>query len=557
VGDNKPKKQLNNILKNTVKMPSYFSGSFFMPYIRSYINLKALLAAMKKTIAFTAHIDSILAAIAGFFVIQLLAKHGGIGISPDSVTYISAARNFMAGKGLLEFDNVPMVDFPAFYPIFLATISSISKIDPVAFGPLLNGLMFALLLLLSGSMMNKFYYPSRWYKVIILSFLVISPCLLEVYSMMWSETLFILLVMIFIDVFRIYLDRENLPLLVLVAILAGLACVTRYAGVTVIATGGMLIVLNYRMNFNRRIVHLLIFCAISSSLMILNLARNASVSGTYTGMRQKGITPLIQNLSYFGEILCDWLPLPKDNPTLALLVTIGSILLLGIVLFTLFLTRKGYHSYEHIAVVFCLVYIGFMLLSATVSRYEQFTSRLLSPLFIPLIWGLTGLIPWWIQKLPGPGRAWMVGMGVLLAACFQYNQWEQDSETWEGVKDAGIPGYTEDPWPQSPLLDFVNKNKNLFKPGYSLYSNAADYVYFYTGLHPYNLPQKVFPQEQKKFYADPRHYVIWFKDIDNPDLTGIEEVRKNQFFIPLDTFTDGTIYISVDTTRVIPSRPHP
>jgi len=178
-------------------------------------------------------------------------------------------------------------------------------------------------------------------------------------------------------------------------------------------------------------------------------------------------------------------------------------------------------------------------------------------MFIPLIWGLSGLIPLWIQKLPRPARLWTIGLGILLAAGFQYNQWLHDYETYDGVKDAGIPGYTEDPWPQSPLLEFINKNKNLFKTGYSLYSNAADYLYFYTGLHPYNLPQRVFPVEQKKFYADPRHYIIWFNDIDNPDLTTLEEVRRNQNFIPLQSFTDGTIYVSVDSTLASPVKRDP
>jgi hypothetical protein len=524
-----------------------------MTYIRGTITPPDCMKPWKPSFALLENLDSILAGAAGFYIIQLFAKHGGIGISPDSVTYISAARNFSSGHGLVEFDNMPLVDFPAFYPIFLGTISFISGTDPVQYGPLLNGLMFALLLYLCGSMMNGFYFPSKWYKRILLSCLVISPCLLEVYSMLWSETLFILILMIYIAVFKIYLDKETFPSLLLLSILAGLACVTRYAGVTLVATGGMLITLNYRMVIRKRIFHLILFCAISGSLLITNLVRNALASGTYTGMRQKGITSLAQNLSYFGSVLCDWLPVPKNNSGIAMLVMLGSVALLITVLLVLFLSRKGYHSYEHISIIFCLIYIGFMLFSATVSRYEQFTNRLLSPLFIPMLWGMSGLIPWWIQKIHGSMAKWViVGLGVLLAAGFQYNQWVQDNETYEGVKDAGIPGYTEDPWPHSPLLDFVKKNQEIFKPGYGLYSNAADYIYFYTGLHPYNLPQKVFPAEQKRFYADPRHYIIWFNDIDNPDMTGIDEIRQHQYFLPVKTFQDGSIYISMDSALTRP-----
>ncbi len=39
-----------------------------------------------------------------------------------------------------------------------------------------------------------------------------------------------------------------------------------------------------------------------------------------------------------------------------------------------------------------LVYCIFMLISVQLTRYEQFTNRLLSPMFIPLLWSLS----WWI-----------------------------------------------------------------------------------------------------------------------------------------------------------------
>ena len=48
-----------------------------------------------------------------------------------------------------------------------------------------------LIIYLAGIIMEQFEYRSRWYKAAILSCIVLSPGLLEDYSMMWSETLFI------------------------------------------------------------------------------------------------------------------------------------------------------------------------------------------------------------------------------------------------------------------------------------------------------------------------------------------------------------------------------
>jgi hypothetical protein len=75
------------------------------------------------------NLDSLLAALAGFFLIQLFSKHSGIGVSPDSVTYLSAARHLVEGKGFISFDNFPVADFPFAYPFFLAIISWITRLD--------------------------------------------------------------------------------------------------------------------------------------------------------------------------------------------------------------------------------------------------------------------------------------------------------------------------------------------------------------------------------------------------------------------------------------------
>ena len=64
--------------------------------------------------------DSLLAAIAGFGLIQLLSRHGGIGLSPDSIVYLSAAQNIHDHGLINDYTNQPMMDFPAFYPIFLS-----------------------------------------------------------------------------------------------------------------------------------------------------------------------------------------------------------------------------------------------------------------------------------------------------------------------------------------------------------------------------------------------------------------------------------------------------
>ena len=483
-----------------------------------------------------------IAAVIGFAIIQVFAHHSGIGISPDSVTYISAARNLNLGRGLIGFDNTPLVDFPALYSIFLGSIAFITKLDPVIFGPILNGSLFALLIYLCGAIMNGFYFFSGWYKRILLSCFVLAPCLLEVYSMLWSETLFLLLSIFFIITIRNYFQKHTIGSLIGLSVVAALACVTRYAGITLLCTGVLLLILDIYPKTGRKIIHVIIFSIIASSLLFLNILRNISVSGVATGARQKGNISLIHNIYFFGNILNDWLPVTKNN-LIAFIITIACIAVCIIIFLLRFRDPAAGYSYESIAAAFCSIYAVFMLVSATFSRYEQFTNRLLSPLFIPLIWSLSYWFPSFLNKFTLLKRSGMIGLGLLLMAVFQNHQLAADYETYDGIKDAGIPGYTEDPFPQSDILIFMQKNKGVFKPGYPVYSNAGDAFYFFTGLVGHLLPQIVFTQSIQKFYNEDHHYLVWFNDVDNPDLLSLQNILDHKKMTLIQQFNSGAIYV--------------
>src|ERR1700742_3689957 len=89
------------------------------------------------------YIDLMLFPIAGIFAIYLFTKYSGVGVSPDSIMYTSAARSLHATGSLITFNNTPITDFPVFYPVFLWLELVITGVDPIKAGPVLNGLLFA------------------------------------------------------------------------------------------------------------------------------------------------------------------------------------------------------------------------------------------------------------------------------------------------------------------------------------------------------------------------------------------------------------------------------
>jgi hypothetical protein len=493
------------------------------------------------------NLDSILVAFLGFFLIQVFTKHSGIGISPDTVTYLSAARHLTQGKGFISFDNLPVVDFPFGYPFFLTVISFITRLDPTQFGPLLNGTLFGLLLYISGGIMNGFNSPSGWYKRILLVCILLSPALQEVYSYLWSETIFLLLIIFFMLSISNYLRQQTTGWLLISILICSLACLTRYAGVFLILTGLCLIYFNRAFSWRKRIIHCLLFGSISFSLLLINVTRNYLSAGLAMGPRPKSDSGILKILEYFGGVICDWLLLDR-KPLLAVTLAIAIFILFALTISFTRNWRKSGFGFEYIMAVTGLTYCIFMIFTSSLTRYEQFTNRLLSPIFIPLLWSLSWWVPQFIRNKPVRSK-WILLFPVLLVTIWFLNrEWRSDYEYYDGVKDAGMPGYREDPFVQSEIVQYLEKNKNIFDPRFPIFSNAGDAVYFITGLPAAQLPFTDFPAKVEIYYNGYNNhspeYLVWFRDLDNPAMPDLKSILQHKNMMPLKELADGAVYIT-------------
>jgi hypothetical protein len=348
--------------------------------------------------------------------------------------------------------------------------------------------------------------------------------------------------MLFLVAMHRYFQTHSRKVLIAAAIIAAMASITRYAGVTMIAAGLMVIALDTTRRWHSKVKELLIYSCITPSLLAVNLIRNIAVGGTATGMREKSLSPVTRILHDTGTVFYDWLPFFNHNYSRAGVI---SVVVAGILMFTLlwqFILRKRLATYENIAAMFALIYLTFMVTMASVSRFERLNSRLLSPAFIPLLWSCSSWIVPVAQKVAPSKRKWVFLTGILLLFLFQYGQLSADYETWDGVKDAGIPGYTEDQWKYSPTVQFIEKDSLPFKKGYAIYSNAIDAVYFFTGRQGWFLPNKENLKGVTDFFNNPRCYVIWFNDGDNPDLIGKHFIINTKKMKQVKQFEDGAIY---------------
>jgi len=491
---------------------------------------------------FTNHIDSIFAALIGGVLIILYTNHNGLGISPDSIYYTSASDAWVKGNGWIQFDQTPLVMFPVGYPFLLGVLHFIFPQSIIPIMPFVNALLFAIVILLSGVMLEKINL-SKWFKWILLLLIVFSPTLIEIYSMLWSETLFIVEILVFIFCAQTYFTSANFKNLLMVSLVAAIATITRFAGVTLIMTGGLLLLLDNRLSLLQKIKELFIFGCVSSSLLIINLSRNLYLTNTLTGIRQKGQTPFATNLKLVGEVIADWLPgthfIIEFSQIIGavFIITLGSIFLYRII--------KGltHNSYEKIAATFSIVFVSFMLVSATLSRYEPINSRLMSPLYIPFLFTLSfygmSLIEWLESKIFKKITQWAIYI-LSLVALYEFGVYDQAN--YVEVHEGGIGSYSDDDWAFSPLLKELQVNHSYFQMGQPVYSNASHAVYYYAHENLSILPEKVHSQKVEAFNQLPQNILIWFYNEENFDLLSLEEIKTQKNLTVLKQFKDGIIF---------------
>ena len=488
--------------------------------------------------------DSAIAGFIGVLLIYLYSKHGGIGLSPDSIVYISTARNVVHGGGFFEFVGIPVTDFPIGYPAFLSIFLFISRLDLVQYGHIINMFLYFCLIYLSGGIINHISTRNKWVKIPFLFLIVFSPALLGVYTMLWSETLFLVMTLLFFVALHQYGQKKTIITLVVIAIIAGLSCIVRYAGITLVGAGGLMILLDRKLLPTKKIGHLFLFGSIGISFLVANLFRNYLVTGMLTGDREKSLTSLFQNIENYAYVFGDFFYFDSFN--------VAFVILIGISFFIFYIyshiihiyKTNRYYNYWNICAVFFIVYTLFIILSATFSRYEAYNMRLLSPLYLPCLLPFTFIITWIISKRDGWRKYSLVALFVLLFGGINYYQYKDNSELYEMAKDGGIPGYAEDSWKNSPVITYIKKNKLRFKVASRIYSNGNEAIYLFTGIPADLIPHRENKGENANFIEEQQeeYYLIWFYENASPELLSLNKLMKEHKYIPLASYPDGIIY---------------
>ncbi|HTD42307.1 MAG TPA: hypothetical protein VK671_16870, partial [Mucilaginibacter sp.] len=205
--------------------------------------------------------------------------------------------------------------------------------------------------------------------------------------------------------------------------------------------------------------------------------------------------------------------------------------------------KRRIDSVENIVIAFAVVYGLFIVISASISRYERINSRLIAPMFVPLLIACTSWVPDVLRLIKNKASKYALsGLAVILMIAFEYSTVLVDYQRYDDENDFGVPGYSDDSWNKSEFVGYLRKHQHIFKPGIPIYTDADEAVYLFTSMSSTLIPHKLQTNLVQKLYNEKRFYLIWFDNLYNSELISLPDIMAHKKLIKVGSAKEGEIY---------------
>jgi 4-amino-4-deoxy-L-arabinose transferase-like glycosyltransferase len=360
--------------------------------------------------------------LAAAVAVELSAMRLGPALHADSAAYIAGARNLVEGMGFSRPSGPtgvkPITVHAPGFSLALAGLQLLG-LEAIAGARILNALLFGLNCVMVG-VATRQVTSSPWAGVLGSLLMLTSPTMIEVHSWALSEPTYIFLGLVGLWLLSVALASGRMGTLVVSAGALGLALLTRYVGGTLVATGGLMILVSAGRSWRWRLTRLGAFTAVSALPIAIALLRNWLVAGTLTN-RRFSLHPISLSLLKrpFG-VAWNWvLPLHFGYAALVFTVLLFAAVLVAVAvyLWRRERRRKALETFTRGALtsilgLYIVVYGAALLISlsffdAAIPIDDRTMSPVYGPLLILLVGGGWGF-------LRSPRRARLRPLGSLL-----------------------------------------------------------------------------------------------------------------------------------------------
>ena len=510
---------------------------------------------------------SVLLALSTTFLVLITTAPNGIALTPDSVGYVSAARSLSNGKGLTLYDSSPLTMQAPLYPALLALLELFSGFDPLEGARFINAGLFGLIVFFSGLLFRRRLARSS-FVVVGMAAVSLSPVLFGVSTYALTEPLFILWTLVFLLLLDNYLNARSPALLILLAIVTGLACLTRYFGISLAVTGAAAILALQRTPFRSRLSHLMLFGAISVAPLGAWAARNFHLANTLLGDRDPSGYPLHHNL-YFSLIRClSWF-LPLDYLADNLKSTKAHFALGAIAGYIVGLVWSPGNVWTDLRpairrigpeLLFAGTYSIVLVVVSTLTAHEGINDRYMSPVYVPAVLIFLYLLE---KRLAGSASNFTVRIfgftGSLAMRKLAYailSAWLailsfRTALTATQLMKTGL-GYNHIDWQTSETVSYLRTHILPSRDDTPIFSNDPEAGYILSGASVSSSPEaKGYKSSEPKMLVasiagtwpdSQTAFLVWFDNTERAHLFEVHELAQVAVLTVVEVLKDGTVY---------------
>lgn len=488
-------------------------------------------------------------ALLGLVLSLLVTTTHGVGLSPDSVSYLAAARNMAAGEGFRSFNSQPVTLWPPLYPALLAALQELTQVDALVAARWLHAGLFVATIALTTALAVRAVAGEWIVALAIVGVAALSPVIWPYSAMLLTEGLFACLVlMLLLTVVR---DEVGWGAVALGGVLAAALGMTRYIGIAFAFAGALALIFAAR--GPGRVFKASLFAAIAAAPWILWLGRNARFYGLATGPRYPSAYGVGQNLAFtLDSLLQMLLGGALARPLIAAALLLPLAIAAAAVLWRFpAAPRPDVRRLRVSALLFSGSYLILLVATSTLAAYDRISVRLVMPVYIPVLLILGSIAADVLRNLRAVSSGRLLSLltaGAVMAVVGLAAARGVD-EIFD-MRATGL-GYRSEVWVDSPTLALAIANQSLLANA-RVFSNdppalflLANVVAEETPRHTaHNSPAVLMsPEALDEGWPPTDGIVVWFAVRDtNPDFYSLNDLFGAAAMNPLAETADGGIY---------------
>jgi len=369
-------------------------------------------------------------------------------------------------------------------------------------------------------------------------FLLANP-ILRNFSWAMTEPLYIVLMLLAFLLLGYYLGNSHRRWLVLTAIVASCALLTRYVGFSLVGAICLVLLLNRQLDWRNRFKDLGIFLTIVLLPTLSWLVRNWLISETLTNRVLLWHPISGENISFLIKAVNSWGLLPQrlvvGRETLAFSVIIICLSLAGVFWLIRSLPKPGKSPTLEIALLLAgWLYVGLLITSLFfLDATTRLENRILLPLYVIIILLIViGSALLWEHKTILT-RLFVVLMCLWLA----YFSFTRVDGAIIDLRSDG-QGYASLKWQNSPTAGFIRQQDTSV-----IFTNDVTAIYFLSGKDSVGIPNASSTEtdfsKMRENLRSPDSYLVIFGTLTG-EFAPLYQLTHGLTLV--DSFTDGTIY---------------